>query len=183
MRAFRFAAGLALALSLAGCLVSEGPLFDKKSARSAPIAAGDYSICTREGNGAAEDCTPVKIAVEPGKLTVITSPEGDRVEARFARAGKGYVGQLMSPGDAEAHYYYGAKSGGVFVMKMMWCKHAPDALKDRLVAKGALALEGDGETCRALSRDAVTEFAVAYSKGDVEKDGAEMRFIRLKKAS
>jgi hypothetical protein len=183
MRPFRFAVAVSLALSLVGCLVSEGPLFDRKSARSAPLSAGDYSICTREGDGAAEDCTPVKISVEPGKLTVIMSPEGDRVEARFARAGKGYVGQLMSADDEDAHYYYGAKSGGVFAMKMMWCKHAPQSLKDRLVAKGALALESDGEICRAISRDAVMEFAAAYSKGEVEKDGAEMRFIRLKKAS
>jgi hypothetical protein len=183
MRAFRAVILCAAALSLGGCLVSKEPLLDSKSARSTPIAAGDYSICTRDGDGGADDCTPVKIAIEPGKLTVIQSAEGDRVEARFARAGKGYVGQLMSEDDEGAHYYYGQKSQGVFVMKMMWCEHAPASLKDRLVAEGALSIESDGDQCNALTRKAVMEFGQAYSKGDVQKDGAEMRFIRLKKAS
>lgn len=182
MRASRLVVSLALALSLGGCLVSEGPLFDKKTARSTPIAAGDYSICTRESDGAADDCAPVRVAIEPGRLTVIYSADDDRVEARFARAGKGYVGQLMSADDKDAHYYYGVKTRGVFVMKMMWCKHVPDALKESLVAKGALALESDGEFCRALSREAVTEFAAAYAKGEVEKAGAEMRFVPAQKA-
>lgn len=181
MRTLRMAAlGVACAAT-AGCLVSTGPLLDSRSARSTPVPAGAYQLCTIEDGGAGDDCAPVSVAIEKGKLTAIVSADGDRVEARFARAGKGYVGQLMSEDDEDAHYYYGVKSGRVFSMTMIWCKHAPDALKASLVEKGALVIESDGEVCRAKTREAVTELAKAYARGDVAQDGVDIRFVPAKR--
>jgi hypothetical protein len=175
------AASIASAL-LSGCLVSSEPLLDSRTARSTPVAAGAYQLCSREGEGKADDCAPVAVTIEKGKLTVIMSADGDRIEARFARAGKGYVGQLVSADDEDAHYYYGAKSGGAFSMTMIWCKHAPEALKASLAASGALVLESDGEVCRATSREAVTELAKAYARGEATDEGAQIRFVPVKRS-
>jgi len=176
MRVLRLTVLCLAVVSASGCLVSKGPLFDSRSARSTPIAAGAYQLCTTE-EGGGDDCSPIAVTIEKGKLTVITSAEGDRIEARFARAGKGYVGQLMSEDDEDAHYYYGARSGRTFSMTMIWCKHAPAALKAALVEDGVLVIESDGEVCRATRREAVVALAKAYSAGEISQKGVVMRFV------
>ncbi len=169
---------IAACLAAGGCLVSETPLFDAGNARSKPLKAGQYSICSRSSEDPGEaECNPADVSVDRGGLYKLTV-EDDVVEARFRKVARGAWAAQFSEGEDENHYYYGVREGGVFTLTMMWCENLPAALRDELVEDGDLVVENDNKVCNVSSARAVVAAAKAYARGEVEGARIYLTFER-----
>jgi hypothetical protein len=169
MKGLPVAAALA-ATTLAGCLVSEEPLFDAGNAAATPLAAGRYEACSRSDDGEAPECHPVTVELsKDGLYTFLV--EDDRIEARMTSIGaEDYAVQLVDYGERDAQYYWARAAQGSFSLAMIWCPDLPKALVDRLIADGAVVADDDRSTCTARSAAAVILAAKAYAGGEASGD-------------
>jgi hypothetical protein len=172
----RFVAVAAL-LAASGCLVSETPLFDAGNARSKPLKAGRYSVCSYSSDAPDDsECNPADVSVDRSGLYKLTV-EDDVVEARFRKVARGaWAAQFAEDGE-ESHYYFGARKDGVFTLTMMWCENLPEELRNDLVDRGDLVVENDNKVCNISDARAVVAAARAYARGDVAGDSIYMTFL------
>lgn len=172
MTAFKLSAGVALALALSGCLVSETPLFDASNAVAKPLADGAYEGCQVERGQAPADCKDFAIAANStGLYRIATIEEGEEeaVLARFKRVGPGlYALQSWEDADQPQYFLAAAIDGGISV-SLIDCDDLPESLKSRYVARGQLEVRGD--TCVAKTAKAVVAAAKAWSKTEAFKSG------------
>ena len=171
-------AAFAACLAAGGCLVSETPLFDAGNARSKPLKAGQYSICSWSSDDPDEgECNPADISVDRSGLYKL-SVEDDVVDARFRKVARGAWAAQFSEGGDETHYYFGAREDGVFTLTMMWCENLPATLRDGLAADGDVVVESDNKVCNVTSARAVVAAAKAYARGEVDGERIYLTFER-----
>lgn len=165
MRRLAFAALCLLSATLAGCLVSETPLLDARTAGAAPLAAGPYRACSAGEDAANEPCSALSVE-RLGAATIFVMQEDDgpdRTEALFRPlSGGGYLIQMKSEGDDGYLFFYGESSKGAFAFSLIDCQSIPVADKNRLVERGRLGVSGDGLTCTARARKGAERGARAF---------------------
>ena len=167
----RIAGVIAGASLLAGCLVSDDPLFDETNATATPLAAGAYDACSVPADGD-DDCNVVTVTKEEsGRYLLSVADEDDVIEARFIDMGGGDYAAQLDDGDGEGYQYYWAHgTGDNFDFVMMWCADLPRALVDGLVASGGIEADEDYSTCAVRTADAVLAAAKAYAGGEATGD-------------
>lgn len=177
MKALARRAPLSAMLLLAGCFVSDKPLFDATNAAATPLAAGAYEGCSGSAGNDDADCNPMTVsvtadglysfAIEDDRLLVRFWPiDEDDYAVQFEDADDD--GEEAMPGDWQ--YYWARKTGDALKIVMIWCADLPPALVDKLVADGAVEVDDDGDTCTARSAAAVVVAAKAYAGGEVPFD-------------
>ena len=154
---------------LAGCLVSDGPLFNETNAAATPLAAAKYDGCSEPADGE-EDCNVVTVTLEAGGRYLF-AVEDDVIEARFREIGNSDYSVQMDDGDGEGYqYYWGRVEGDTFSLVMMWCGDLPRALVDRLVGEGGIEVDEDYSTCTVKTADAVDAAARSYALVETTSD-------------
>jgi len=162
-------------IHLSGCLQSDVPLFDKRSARAKPIDAGDYIACpviltddagaggdTRE----ADECVAISVSVDKKRGTIFYDPEEDEeTRMRFRRVAYGAYAVEVQPSGDKFEYYFGRKDGRTFYLTKIMCSSLPQELRDDLIAREEMTTEdADFSTCTATTRSAVLKAAKAYHR-------------------
>lgn len=173
MTALFRAAAAAAALALAGCLTSDGLLFDQKNARALALDEGRYDACQYDNPTAAPDCKGVDVTRDAtGLYTFQIDEEGEPPTfVRFKRIGSGaFAAQLWNPGDDDPFYFLVTRAGAELSFSMIDCKSLPDSYKSRYVARGQLEIR-DSSTCVAKTAGAVVAGAKAWRGTDQPKTG------------
>lgn len=154
-------------LALAGCLVSEAPLFDATNASAAPLVAGEYEACSGSTDDEEVDCNPMAISVTEDGLYSF-AVEDDRLLARFLPIDEDDYAVQIDDGDGDDYqYYWGRKTDDSVTLVMIWCDDLPRALVDKLVADGGIETDESYQTCTARSASAIVVAAKAYIAGEV----------------
>lgn len=177
-------AGFASLLLLAGCLTSEGLLFDETNARAAALEAGAWRACETDSAPSdaapAEDCRDVTLTRdETGLYTFAAAGEDEKTFARFRKTGaRTFSAQLWGEDDDDPFYFLVTKKGEHAVFSMIDCEKLPASYKQRYVAKGELVVE-DESTCIAKTVRVVDAAARAWAKTDAAKTGSRIIYTRL----
>lgn len=182
MTILRKFASVALALALAGCLVSETPLFDASNASARPLADGAYEGCQVERGQPPSDCKDFAIGANSTglyRITTIEDGEEEAVLARFRKVGPRLYALQSWEGDEQPQYLLAASVDGGISVSMIACEQLPESYKSRYAARGQLDVRGD--TCVAKSAGAVVAAAKAWSKTDAFMSGD--RVIYRKKSA
>lgn len=161
---------LAAALTLAGCLVSDEPLFDAASASAAPLASGRYQACA-EPVEEEPDCQPLGVSLRDDGAYEFQAPEDDVVVARFqAMGGPDYVVQFADDDGESYRYFWAQTKDDALTLVMIWCEELPAALRDAMKRDGLIAQEEGSSTCKALKPEAAVMAAAAYRDGAAKPD-------------
>ncbi len=171
MMALARAALLPIALSLAGCLVSEVAFFDASNASAMPLAAGAYQACSGSTDNDEVECNPMAVSVTEDGLYSF-AVDGDRLLVRFLALDEDDYAAQFDDGDGQGddenyQYYWGQATDQGFRLVMIWCSDLPRALVDKLVEDGGLRTDEDYQTCTAQSSSAIVVAAKAYAAGEV----------------
>lgn len=171
-------AAFASFLLLAGCLTSEGPLFNETNARALALDAGLWRGCETDA-APPDDCRDVTLARdETGLYTFSADGEDGATFARFRKLGaKTFSAQLWSEDDDDPFYFLVTKKGAGAEFSMIDCEKLPPAYKQRYVAKGELEVK-DESTCVAKTVRAVDAAARAWAKTDAAKTGSRIIYTK-----
>ncbi len=180
MTAIRRAGAVALGVMLiAGCLTSEGLLFDAKNAKAVVFADGDYTACQFEEETAAPECMTIGISHDASGLhSFSVEGEDDVTHARFRSIGRsGFAAQLWATDDDDPFYFLATRGNGVVTMAMIDCETLPVSYKKKYVARGALEVR-DESTCVAKTAAAVVAAAKAWRRTDAPKTAARIVYTK-----
>lgn len=164
---------------LAGCLTSDGLLFDSRNARATPLASGLYAACSQEDGADDPECQDIDVSYDAeGLYRLHVKAEDETNLARFKSAGSGrWAAQLWEQGDDSPFYFLATRSGGTFALSMIGCADLPDSFKKKYIARGRLNV--DEGTCVAKTAGTVVAAARAWSKTD---EAAASRLVMTKKS-
>lgn len=169
---------------LVGCLHSEEPLFDKNSARAKPIKPGSYTACplideTKADEDDGDECQLMTVSVDKDRGTIFyNSEEDEETPMRLRRVAFGSYAVQLQESDDSYQYYFGKKAGRDFHLTMMLCESLPSALRDDLVARGALQPDSERfENCSVTAPRAVIEAAKAYHRGTINSDDEQLTMV------
>ena len=147
-----------------GCLISEEPLLDEKSGRSAPLGEGPYLACEQDEGDM--DCDRVTVSRLDDGAYAFDEEDGARTVLRFRRIAKGGYAVQLQEDDIYA-YYYGAGGRDEFSLALMLCDALPVALRQKLISKGDLSSEDEAfDVCFVHSRSGLVAAAKAYHRGE-----------------
>lgn len=174
---FKALIGLAGAMALCGCLVSEEPILNAQSGTATPLDPGNYSVCPIDDEADEDDCELYSLVVSEDGLHLFSQPDAEAEDSydgdaqmRMRRIGRdGYAIQSLE-GDSYV-FYYGAGDSEEFRLEMMLCADLPEDLRSRLIERGDLEAEDeDFEACVVKTQRALVDAAKAYHRGDIESD-------------
>ncbi len=170
MGRLRISALLAAALALAGCLVSDEPLFDAVTGADAPLAAGRYLACAEPLEEDA-DCQSLDLTLrDDGAYEFLAQDEEPLIVRFHAIGGSDYVVQFAEDDGEGFRYFWGQMNAGTMKLVMIWCEELPSDLRDRMKRDGLIAQEEGGSTCKALKPEAAVMAAGAYRDGAATSD-------------
>lgn len=162
-------------LALAGCFVSDAPLFNAGNASAIPLGAGDYDVCSGSTDDEAVECNPMTVSVTADGLYSF-AVEDDRMLARFLPIDEDDYAVQIDDGDGEEYqYYWGRKADDSVTLVMIWCEDLPRSLVDKLIEDGGVEADERYQTCTAKSASAVVVAAKAYIGGEV----ADQNWVKL----
>lgn len=161
---------LAAALTLAGCLVSDDPLFDSASGSAAPLAPGRYQACA-EPVEEEPDCQLLGVSLRDDGAYEFLAQEEDIVVARFyAMGGPDYVVQFADDDGEGYRYFWAQAKADTMKLVMIWCEELPASLRESMKRDGLIAQEEGSTTCKALKPEAAVLAAAAYRDGAATPD-------------
>ncbi|MDZ7628874.1 MAG: hypothetical protein U5J99_10780 [Parvularculaceae bacterium] len=164
-----FAAGLALA----GCLVSDEPLFDGAGVSAAPLASGRYEACAEPIETDGPDCQMIDITQRDDGAYEFLAQDDDLIFARFhAISGPDYVVQFADDEGENYRYFWGQAKADTMTLVMIWCEELPANLRDAMKRDGLIAQEEGSSTCEALKPEAAILAAQAYRDGAATPDSS-----------
>lgn len=157
VRVFRLVPLLFAALLLAGCIVSESPLFDAEHGIT-PIAAGRYDELMRGDDGGFEQVDTVTLAVEGNVYTLNGDDGRNPVHFTMHDAGKGLI-VAMTVEDGEAGYaLLRAEDGEI----LHWAAVCEVASKLGIVEDHP-GVEDDGLNCTIRDRETLVSLMRDYA--------------------
>lgn len=156
----------ALALALAGCLISKEPLLDAKNGRAMPLDPGVYDACQFDDGSAEPECHTMDIRRAEGGLYEFRSDDDDDlVYGRFRRIARGvWLAQLIGQDDEDYFYFLAETAGDSFAMAMIVCDDIPETVRAKYSARGEMKVDDDASTCEVTTLRAATASALAYRK-------------------
>lgn len=161
---------LAAMLTLAGCLVSDEPLFDAASASAAPLTSGRYVACA-EPVEEEPDCQPLGVSLRDDGAYEFEAPDDDVIIARFrAIGGPDYVVQFAEDDGEGYRYFWAQTKDETMTLVMIWCEELPADLRESMKQDGLIAQEEASSTCTALKPEAAVLAAAAYRDGAATPD-------------
>jgi hypothetical protein len=180
MDKLKFGSAVAAGLLLAGCLVSDKPMFDAASGSASPFESGRYEACSDPPEADGEDCQILDIERrEDGAYDFQVDAE-DRIVVRFHQFDPAnYAVQFEDDQSDGYQYYWARRDGDALLLAMIWCEDFPAALRDAMLSGGLISREGDSSTCTALKPEAVVVAAKAYRDGAVVSDSI-LRIVPLR---
>ena len=169
--------GVVGALALAGCLTSDGPLFDAENARALAFADGDYEACQVD-DGVVGDCNDVNITHDAsGLYTFVMAIEDEKPSfARFKAVGADkWAAQLWGMDDDDPFYFLASRASDETSLSMIDCEGLPESFKKKYVARGKLEVREE-TTCVAKSASAVVAATKAWAKTDAARTGDRVAY-------
>jgi hypothetical protein len=160
----------AAAIALAGCLVSDHPLFDAASGSAAPLAPGRYQACA-EPVEEEPDCQTLAVSLRDDGAYEFLAQEGDLLVVRFhAVGGPDYVVQFAEDDGEGFRYFWGRAKDETMKLVMIWCEELPAELRETMKRDGLIVHEDGSSTCKALKPEAAIAAAAAYRDGVATPD-------------
>jgi len=179
MRVTRIVLGMIGAIVLTGCLVSETPVLTSTNGNATPLKSGSYVVCEIDAGGGENDCESNQITVDETGLYFFTANEERVIEVRFRRVGRGGYATQVQDGEDGYLYYYAYGASPSFFMKMMFCEHLPQKLRDRLIKRGDLSIENDdNNVCKVNTLRGLKAAAKAYRQGSAIGDEEAVLIIK-----
>ncbi|MFN3959658.1 MAG: hypothetical protein ACK4NP_07075 [Parvularculaceae bacterium] len=179
MSMLRFGAAAAGALLLAGCFVSDAPMFDASAASAAPLQPGLYDACSVPPENDGEDCQKIDVVWRKDGSYQFQIADENPIIARFHEIdGTSYAAQFEDDDGDGYQYYWARREPQGLLLAMIWCDDLPVAMRDTMKADGLIENEKGDSTCTVLKREAVIMAAQAYTEGSVAGDSA----VRLTRA-
>ncbi len=179
MSNLKFGAALATALLLAGCFVSDEPMFRPADASAAPLQPGRYEACNVPLQGEDDDCQQMDVAWPGDGSYRLQIVDEDPVVARFHEIdATGYAVQIENEDGDGYQYYWARREANGILLAMIWCDELDAAMRDKMKADGLITKEEGSSTCTVLKRDAIIIAAKAYADGAVTGESA----VRLTRA-
>lgn len=173
MKRFKPLSILAAALALAGCLVSDEPLFDGASDSAAPLPGGRYQACAEPVESEGPDCQLIDISQRADGAYDFLAQDDDLIVARFhAIGGPDYVVQFADGEGENYRYFWGQAKAEAMRLVMIWCEELPAGLRDAMKSEGLITQEEGSSTCTALKPEAAVKAAQAYRDGDATPDSS-----------
>lgn len=170
MMRFKPLAILAATLALAGCLVSDDPLFDAASGAAAPLAPGRYQACAEPAEDE-PDCQRIAVSLRDDGAYEFLAPDEDLIVARFhPMGGPDYVVQFADDDGEGYRYFWAHAKAETMKLVMIWCEELPAALRETMKRDGLIAQEEASSTCKALRPEAAVMAAAAYRDGAATPD-------------
>ncbi|MCB1477262.1 MAG: hypothetical protein KDJ53_14610 [Rhodobiaceae bacterium] len=157
IRLFRIASVVAASIALAGCILSQGALFDSADAIT-PVAQGVYKEMARGESNAFEEVATVNVAID-GKTYNVSSEDG-REPAIFTMhdGGNGLIITQIAE-DGEAGYALLRIENGEVLHWAAACDVASDI---GVLADFPGVEDGEGN-CMIPDRDTLIAFMTAYA--------------------
>lgn len=179
MSNLKFGAAATAALLLAGCFVSEEPMFDAASASAAPLQPGRYEACNVPPQGDDDDCQQMDVAWPGDGSYRFQIVDENPVVLRFHEIdATTYAAQIENEDGDGYQYYWARREAGGILLAMIWCDELDGAMRDKMKADGLITKEEGSSTCTVLKSDAIIIAAKAYADGSVASDSA----VRLTRA-
>jgi len=173
MRRPRLIIAAAGGLMLAGCLVSDDPLFDAETGSAAPMQSGRHKACSAPSNGETPECDLVDVTRRDDGAYDFFIDETDQIVVRFHEIDAvTYAAQFEDDDGDGFQYYWAAREGDTLSLAMIWCEDLPESLRNAMRDDGLIAFEEGGSTCTALKPEAVVRAAGAYRDGLATPDSA-----------
>lgn len=174
MRKLKFALACAAGLLLAGCLVSDAPMFDVGSGSAAALQSGRYQACTSPPEDEGEDCQTLSVDRRPDgayEFQVIGEDDEDVIVVRFHEVDQATYAVQFADDDGDGfQYYWARRDGEALLLAMIWCEDFPAEMREAMKEGGLIEQSGDSSTCTALKPEAVVAAAKAYRDGAVTSD-------------
>jgi hypothetical protein len=164
-------AAMAIAMLLAGCLVSDEPMFDAASASAAPLQPGRYEACSIPPDDEGDDCQFLSVGRRDDGAYDFQVEAEDKIVVRFHEIDASTYAAQFEDDDGDGYQYYWARrDGGALLLAMIWCEDFSPEMRETMIADGLIEQEGGSSTCTALKPDAVILAAKAYRDGLVKGD-------------
>ena len=161
----------AAGLLLAGCLVSEAPMFDAANGSAAPFDAGRYEACSVPPEDDGEDCQVLNVGRRDDGAYEFQVDDEDRIVVRFHEYEPASYAVQFADDDGDGfQYYWARRDGEALLLAMIWCEEFSPELREAMLADGLIGREGDSSTCIALKPEAVIAAARAYRDGAAVSD-------------
>lgn len=171
MRKLKLALACAAGLLLAGCLVSDAPMFDAGSGSAAALQPGRYLACTVPPEDDGEDCQALSVERRQDGAYEFQVEDEDRIVVRFHALDEANYAAQFADDDSDGYQYYWARRDAeALLLAMIWCEDFPTELREAMKVGGLIVQSGDSSTCTALKPEAVVAAAKAYRDGAVTSD-------------
>lgn len=171
MKSLKLLAISATGLALAGCLVSDEPLFDITTGSAAPLASGRYQACSEPPDADEPECQVIAVTKRDDGAYEFLVEETDVLAVRFhAMGGADYAAQFADDDDEGYQYYWAQAAGETLSFAMIWCEDLPADLRAAMKTDGLIAYKEGDATCTALKAEAVVKAAMAYRDGAAKPD-------------
>ncbi len=176
----KLGSAVAVGLLLAGCLVSDKPMFDAASGSASPFVSGRYEACTVPPEADGEDCQILDIERRDDGAYGFQVDAEDRIVVRFHEFDPANYAVQFEDDDSDGfQYYWARRDGDALLLAMIWCEDFPAGMREAMLSDGLISREGDSSTCTALKPEAVVAAAKAYRDGVVASDSV-LRIVPLR---